>query len=138
MLLINGHRIKFDLPQGETLMWADGLISIFAVADLVTPDRKSQWFSKFMLHAYGTKVAAVERREIMSSQKMNFVHSQTLSLVLFDKGVGTPARLGSYDMADGAYRFTLKRSTAYIVKINYKDIAQNNFRQRTFFCQREY
>ena len=48
ILKINGHTVKFDLPIARrTLFWKDNTTSVFAKADVFTPDKQNQWLGVF-------------------------------------------------------------------------------------------
>ena len=67
---VNGLKVKFELPSGQTtLMWADENLEIFSKADVMTPDKQSQWFSDFSLVVNGHHAAHIQRKEIKVAYK---------------------------------------------------------------------
>ena len=67
---VNGLRVKFDLPSGQTtLMWGADDLDIFSKANVVTPDKQSQWFSDFILVVNGHRAAHIQRNEIKVAYK---------------------------------------------------------------------
>ena len=103
---INGHRIKFELPSAKkSLMWKDHVIDVLAAAELVTPDRKNQWFSDFFLYANDVEVAHVARQRTEPND-----YNYSLSLAVFEHDVeSTQAKLGTYNLGKGAYRVEFQR-----------------------------
>ena len=63
MFTINGFRIKVDFPfEQASLLWDDGAMQVLAKADIVTPDKRSQWFSEFILVTSGWLISISPRR----------------------------------------------------------------------------
>jgi len=82
---INGHRVKFELPSGQSsLMWQDDALEIFAKADVMTANKDSQWFSDFILAADGRKALHIQRKKIGMSSKARIGTLNTLSITIFD------------------------------------------------------
>jgi len=100
---VNGFKVKFDLPVAKsTLMWEDGLITLYAKADVLSADKRSQWFSEFVLWVMGETRAVIQRREMHPRLKAEPDMLNTLSLTIFDSAgfatkvgkVGSHSRLG--------------------------------------------
>ena len=67
---VNGLRVKFELPAGQTtLMWGNDDLEIFSKADVMTPDKQSQWFSDFILVVNGHQAAHIQRNVIKVAHK---------------------------------------------------------------------
>jgi hypothetical protein len=100
---VNGFRVKFDLPVAKsTLMWKDRFITLYAKADVLSADKRSQWFSEFVLWVMGETRAVIQRREMLPGLKAELDMLNTLSLTIFDSAgsatkvekVGSHSRLG--------------------------------------------
>lgn len=100
---VNGFKVKFDLPVAKsTLMWEDGFITLYAKADVLSADKRSQWFSEFTLWVMGETRAVIQRRKMHPGLKAELDMLNTLSLTIFDSAgfatkvekVGTHSRLG--------------------------------------------
>merc|ERR1712039_904186 len=104
MGMVNGYRLKFDLPfEKRTLLWKDNTMSVFAKADVFTPDKKNQWFSEFEIVLDGKTVAKIQRRELKLTTKEAFGEVNTVSITTFD-AAGNPTLIttaGSYSLGEG-------------------------------------
>jgi len=126
---IHGHRIKFQMPVHEkSLMWADDTIDVLAAADLMTPDKKSQWFSDFILLANKMKVAHIQRREITLAPATGDADddAKSLSVAFLNQDITTArTKLGTYDLGNGAFRLKLQRGAQMIGPMR-KDVVRVN------------
>jgi len=114
---VNGLKVKFELPSGQTtLMWADENLEIFSKADVMTPDKQSQWFSDFSLVVNGHHAAHIQRKEIKVTSTEMLGKLNTLSLTTVDEAgdshaVSSP---GTYPVGNGIVNIIVKRSGAMV------------------------
>lgn len=111
--IINGFRVKFDLPMNEnTLLWEDeDGFAIFARADLVSPDKKSQWFSDFFLFQGGRQAAHIQRKASDKATTERPGMLNTLVLTITDEAgrQNTITDPGSYQICNGTTKIVVKR-----------------------------
>jgi len=109
---VNGYRVKFELPSGQSsLMWGDDELEIFAKAEVMTPDKQSQWFSDFSFVVNGHHAANIQRKEMKITSKEMPGTLNTLFLTTVDgsahaQSVTSP---GSYPVGNGTLRIIVQR-----------------------------
>jgi len=114
---VNGLRVKFDLPSGQTtLMWGADDLDILSKANVVTPDKQSQWFSDFILVVNGHQAAHIQRNKIKVTSKEMSGMLNTLSLTTLDEAgyshaVSSP---GSYPVGNGTVNIVVQRDGARV------------------------
>jgi len=114
---VNGLRVKFELPAGQTtLMWGNDDLEFFAKADVMTPDKQSQWFSDFILVVNGHQAAHIQRNVIKVTSKEMHGTLNTLSLTTVDEAGCSHAVLspGSYPVGNGTVNIMVKRDGARV------------------------
>ena len=109
---VNGYRVKFELPPGQSsLMWGDDDLEIFAKAEVVTPDKQSQWFSDFSFVVNGHHAANIQRKEIKTTSKempgtLNTLFLTTVDDAAHAHSVTSP---GSYPVGNGTLHIIVQR-----------------------------
>jgi len=123
---INGFKVKFDLPVGESsLMWQDDALEIYAKADVVTPNNKNQWFSDIILATNGRKAAHIQRKVIALTSKEQVGTLNTLSLTTFDETNHEVAATGpgSYHIGNGTAVISVSRDGAKVGPLSREVVA---------------
>jgi len=114
---VNGLRVKFELPAGQTtLLWGNDDLEIFSKADVMSPDKQSQWFSDFILVVNGHQAAHIQRNVIKVTSKEMHGTLNTLSLTTVDEAGCSHAVLspGSYPVGNGTVNIMVKRDGARV------------------------
>lgn len=114
--IINGYRIKFDIPSGKDhLLWKTPESELMARADLITPDKSSQWFSDFIFLCHGQRLLHIERKEIVSDADatVNTLSTLMLRLTTTD-GVERVTTPGEYKVSKEGVMVIVKHDTSKI------------------------
>merc|ERR1712107_33705 len=101
IIVVNGYRAKIDLPsKTRVLLWKDDTVELYAKADIVTPDKRSQWFSEFMIASKGREEVhmAVGSLQGNGRKKAND-ELNDISLIVDNHRVAKP---GKYPIVNGA------------------------------------
>merc|ERR1711870_128997 len=101
-----------DLPVNQrSLMWGEDELKIFAKADVVTPDKKSSWFSQIELVVDDYARALIQRRELgvkstVTPDALNTISVTTFEERAFAREITAP---GAYQIANGIVQIGVER-----------------------------
>jgi len=101
IITVGDYRLKIEFPSNtRVLLWKDNAVELYAKADVATPDKRSQWFSEFVIATEGQEQVCLALGSLQDEVKTKASGELSdMSLTLNNHRITKP---GKYPIANGA------------------------------------